>query len=548
MKKEMLINVAQPEECRIAIVEDGVLEELYVERASQESYVGNIYKGRIVNIEPSIQAAFVDFGIGRNGFLHVSDVDPVYYKHLLPRDVVAELEAEEDGGPPPSRDRGGRGGRDRDRGGRGGRDRDRDRGDRDRDREPRPMTSWLPAEPAAPPPPEYVDEVDEGGFGAGLLEGDAGAGVEEEYEVVEEAEETGEPAGHPAAAAAAPARRVPPPPPPEPADPDESGFGAGLLDDEPPAPRQEPAAAGPAEVIELTETEIELTSPAAAEPTADDSGFGAEPEEPAAEPKAEAEPEAKKPTRARRSRKKADGDDAPETSDGGEAGPDDKPRTMPGAERRTAPPGDEPEIESSFGAGLDDSFGAGLTDEPAKPADDAGEPEVLEGEAEADGDDGAEVGFDDEEVQPFFPGPADDFDVAGPNDRFTGGAPERERERPRRPRKEPAPAAALTDDETGPAGDEDEGSFGGEAEAAAVAAVEEEEEDFTPPGFDEAGEGDGGGRGGRDRGPRSRGRDRRPGGRGGPGGGGGRPAPRDRGTPGCRSRRSSRRGRRSSSR
>src|ERR1700676_3035289 len=86
MKKEMLINVLQPEECRIAIVEDGVLEELYVERSSQESYVGNIYKGRIVNIEPSIQAAFVDFGIGRNGFLHVSDVDPAYYRHIEPRE------------------------------------------------------------------------------------------------------------------------------------------------------------------------------------------------------------------------------------------------------------------------------------------------------------------------------------------------------------------------------------------------------------------------------------------------------------------------------
>jgi ribonuclease E len=85
MKKEMLINVLQPEECRIAIVEDGVLEELYVERTSHESYVGNIYKGRIVNIEPSIQAAFVDFGVGRNGFLHVSDVEPTYYRHLEPR-------------------------------------------------------------------------------------------------------------------------------------------------------------------------------------------------------------------------------------------------------------------------------------------------------------------------------------------------------------------------------------------------------------------------------------------------------------------------------
>src|SRR5437899_1041007 len=80
MKKEMLINVLQPEECRIAILEDGVLEELYVERTGHESYVGNIYKGRIVNIEPSIQAAFVDFGVGRNGFLHVSDVEPTYLR------------------------------------------------------------------------------------------------------------------------------------------------------------------------------------------------------------------------------------------------------------------------------------------------------------------------------------------------------------------------------------------------------------------------------------------------------------------------------------
>jgi ribonuclease E len=80
MKKEMLINVAQPEESRIAIIEDGVLEELYIERASQDNYAGNIYKGRIVNLEPSIQAAFVDFGVGRNGFLHISDVEPQYFR------------------------------------------------------------------------------------------------------------------------------------------------------------------------------------------------------------------------------------------------------------------------------------------------------------------------------------------------------------------------------------------------------------------------------------------------------------------------------------
>lgn len=85
MKKEMLINVLQPEESRIAIVEDGTLEELYVERTSSDNYVGNIYKGKVVNIEPSIQAAFVDFGVGRNGFLHVSDVEYQYYKHLEPK-------------------------------------------------------------------------------------------------------------------------------------------------------------------------------------------------------------------------------------------------------------------------------------------------------------------------------------------------------------------------------------------------------------------------------------------------------------------------------
>ncbi|MFH1267070.1 MAG: Rne/Rng family ribonuclease [Planctomycetota bacterium] len=80
MKQEMLINVRQPEESRIAIIEDGVLEELYVERTGHDSFVGNIYKGIVVNLEPSIQAAFVDFGVGRNGFLHVSDVEPQYFR------------------------------------------------------------------------------------------------------------------------------------------------------------------------------------------------------------------------------------------------------------------------------------------------------------------------------------------------------------------------------------------------------------------------------------------------------------------------------------
>jgi ribonuclease E len=75
----MLINVSQGEECRIALVEDARLEEIYVERASATSHVGNIYKGRVSNVEPSIQAAFIDFGLGRNGFLHISDLMPSYF-------------------------------------------------------------------------------------------------------------------------------------------------------------------------------------------------------------------------------------------------------------------------------------------------------------------------------------------------------------------------------------------------------------------------------------------------------------------------------------
>src|SRR2546423_12709882 len=128
MKQEMLINVAQPEECRIAIVEDGVLEELYLERSSKSNYAGNIYKGRIVNLEPSIQAAFVDFGVGRNGFLHISDVEPQYFRQggYDPRKAIMpnggpsrdrDFDQPEDGDDePPSENIGRSGGR-----GRGGR-------------------------------------------------------------------------------------------------------------------------------------------------------------------------------------------------------------------------------------------------------------------------------------------------------------------------------------------------------------------------------------------------------------------------------------------
>ncbi len=79
MAKEMLINTVAGQECRIAIVEDGRLEELYIERTSSATHVSNIYKGRVTNVEPSIQAAFIDFGLTKNGFLHISDIHPQYF-------------------------------------------------------------------------------------------------------------------------------------------------------------------------------------------------------------------------------------------------------------------------------------------------------------------------------------------------------------------------------------------------------------------------------------------------------------------------------------
>ncbi len=77
--REMIINSTAGAECRIAILHNGRLEEIYIERQSAASHVGNIYKGKITNVESSIQAAFVDFGLAKNGFLHISDVLPKYF-------------------------------------------------------------------------------------------------------------------------------------------------------------------------------------------------------------------------------------------------------------------------------------------------------------------------------------------------------------------------------------------------------------------------------------------------------------------------------------
>ncbi|HTY56738.1 MAG TPA: Rne/Rng family ribonuclease [Candidatus Binataceae bacterium] len=72
MKRELLIN-ASPLEVRVALLEDSVLTEFYVERDERRGLAGNIYKGKVVRVLPGMQAAFVDIGLEKAGFLHVSD-------------------------------------------------------------------------------------------------------------------------------------------------------------------------------------------------------------------------------------------------------------------------------------------------------------------------------------------------------------------------------------------------------------------------------------------------------------------------------------------
>lgn len=80
MDQRMLINAVHPEECRIAIIEGSSLAELEIESLAGKKAKGNIYRGRISRIEPSLQAAFVDIGTNRNGFLQINDVHPACFR------------------------------------------------------------------------------------------------------------------------------------------------------------------------------------------------------------------------------------------------------------------------------------------------------------------------------------------------------------------------------------------------------------------------------------------------------------------------------------
>jgi ribonuclease E len=115
MTKIMLIDATHPEETRVAVVDGRRLEEFDVEVASRHPLKGNIYLAKVTRVEPSLQAAFVEYGGNRHGFLAFSEIHPDYYRipvadrEALMREDLEEAEAEE------QRPRRNRGERDRNR-------------------------------------------------------------------------------------------------------------------------------------------------------------------------------------------------------------------------------------------------------------------------------------------------------------------------------------------------------------------------------------------------------------------------------------------------
>ena len=73
MYKELIIN-ATVHETRVALMEDGTIVELFVDRGDDDNIAGNIYKGRVQRVLPGMQAAFVDIGLNQAAFIYVDDV------------------------------------------------------------------------------------------------------------------------------------------------------------------------------------------------------------------------------------------------------------------------------------------------------------------------------------------------------------------------------------------------------------------------------------------------------------------------------------------
>ena len=80
MSKKILIDGSNSEQTRIAVTEDDKLEDFEIESNKKNSVKGDVYLAKITRVEPSLQAAFIDFGTNRNGFLPLTEIHPDYFK------------------------------------------------------------------------------------------------------------------------------------------------------------------------------------------------------------------------------------------------------------------------------------------------------------------------------------------------------------------------------------------------------------------------------------------------------------------------------------
>ncbi len=92
---KLLINAEEPEECRLALLESGRLDSIHVSTAGREQRKSNIYKARVVAVEPSLQAAFIDYGTEKNGFLPFGEIHPEYFKTNLSDEVREKVEKQQ---------------------------------------------------------------------------------------------------------------------------------------------------------------------------------------------------------------------------------------------------------------------------------------------------------------------------------------------------------------------------------------------------------------------------------------------------------------------
>src|SRR5580693_3711374 len=95
MAKRMLIDAAHPEETRVAVLKGNRLEDFDFETATKKQLKGNIYLAKVTRVEPSLQAAFVDYGGNRHGFLAFNEVHPDYYRiPIADREALLQQERE----------------------------------------------------------------------------------------------------------------------------------------------------------------------------------------------------------------------------------------------------------------------------------------------------------------------------------------------------------------------------------------------------------------------------------------------------------------------